>query len=136
MWQRVKKNRNGSPRSWSSTRDAPRPRRRRGVEHLAIRPKSDLALLYGLARIMLSRGWIDREFVEAHTSGFEAFRPSRRRLRSWSGRARATGLARSGSIALAEAIHEAERVSFWWTMGVNQGHQAVRTAQAIINLAF
>ena len=28
-----------------------------------------------------------------------------------------------------------KRVSFWWTMGVNQSHQAVRTAQAIINLA-
>ena len=27
------------------------------------------------------------------------------------------------------------RVSFWWTMGVNQSHQGVRTAQAIINLA-
>src|SRR4029077_14123092 len=26
-------------------------------------------------------------------------------------------------------------VSFWWTMGVNQGHEATRTAQAIINLA-
>ncbi len=35
----------------------------------------------------------------------------------------------------AQTIHEAERVSFWWTMGVNQSHQAVRTAQAIINLA-
>ena len=28
-----------------------------------------------------------------------------------------------------------KRVSFWWTMGVNQGHEATRTAQAIINLA-
>src|SRR5262249_48720799 len=28
-----------------------------------------------------------------------------------------------------------KRVSFWWTMGVNQSHEAVRTAQAIINLA-
>ena len=27
------------------------------------------------------------------------------------------------------------RVSFWWTMGVNQSHQGVRTAQAIIDLA-
>jgi len=26
-------------------------------------------------------------------------------------------------------------VSFWWTMGVNQGHESTRTAQAIINLA-
>ena len=30
---------------------------------------------------------------------------------------------------------QGERVSFWWTMGVNQSHQGVRTAQAIINLA-
>ena len=26
-------------------------------------------------------------------------------------------------------------MSFWWTMGVNQGYEAVRTAQAIINIA-
>ena len=26
-------------------------------------------------------------------------------------------------------------MSFWWTMGVNQSHEGVRTAQAIINLA-
>ncbi|WP_278382466.1 molybdopterin oxidoreductase family protein, partial [Clostridium tyrobutyricum] len=32
-------------------------------------------------------------------------------------------------------IHNGKRVSFWWTMGVNQGYQAVRTAQAIINIA-
>ena len=30
---------------------------------------------------------------------------------------------------------QGQRVSFWWTMGVNQSHQGVRTAQAIINLA-
>ena len=32
-------------------------------------------------------------------------------------------------------IGTGERVSFWWTMGVNQSHEATRTAQAIINLA-
>ncbi len=35
----------------------------------------------------------------------------------------------------ARTIHQGERVSFWWTMGVNQSYQGVRTAQAIINLA-
>src|SRR5205823_6746518 len=35
----------------------------------------------------------------------------------------------------AETIHAGARVSFWWTMGVNQSHEATRTAQAIINLA-
>jgi assimilatory nitrate reductase catalytic subunit len=32
-------------------------------------------------------------------------------------------------------VHEGKRVSFWWTMGVNQSHQGVRTAQAIIALS-
>src|SRR5213079_3743889 len=36
---------------------------------------------------------------------------------------------------LARTIHLGKRVSFWWTMGVNQSHEGVRTAQAIINLA-
>ena len=38
-------------------------------------------------------------------------------------------------LELAKIIHEGKRVSFWWTMGVNQSYEAVRTAQAIINLA-
>ena len=36
---------------------------------------------------------------------------------------------------LAATIHAGKRVSLWWTMGVNQSHEGVRTAQAIINLA-
>ena len=32
-------------------------------------------------------------------------------------------------------IHDGRRVSFWWTMGVNQSHQGTRTAQALIALA-
>ena len=35
----------------------------------------------------------------------------------------------------AQTIADGKRVSFWWTMGVNQGHESTRTAQAIINLA-
>lgn len=46
-----------------------------------------------------------------------------------------TGIHESVVERLAEAIHRGKRVSFWWTMGVNQSHQGVRTAQAIINLA-
>jgi len=36
---------------------------------------------------------------------------------------------------LVERIATRPRVSYWWTMGVNQGHESTRTAQAIINLA-
>ena len=43
------------------------------TQHLPLYPKSDLTLLYGIARILIERDWIDRDFIAAHTSGFEAF---------------------------------------------------------------
>lgn len=46
-----------------------------------------------------------------------------------------TGLKEEQILEFVELIHQGKRVSFWWTMGVNQGYEAVRTAQAIINLA-
>ena len=47
----------------------------------------------------------------------------------------ATGLGVEQLRRFAWTVHRGKRVSFWWTMGVNQGHEATRTAQAIINLA-
>src|SRR5207249_11002156 len=79
-------------------------------------------------------GAVDRAFVEGHTTGFDdfadhvaAFPPSRV--------AAETGLSTDALERLAATIANGERVSFWWTMGVNQSHQGTRTAQAIINLA-
>jgi anaerobic selenocysteine-containing dehydrogenase len=105
-----------------------------GAEHLAVRPKSDLVLLYAVARLLIERGWIDDDFIRSHTAGFEDFQafteayPLERA-------AAATGLQAEQIERLAEAIHSHERVSFWWMVGVNQGYEAVRTAQAIIDLA-
>jgi assimilatory nitrate reductase catalytic subunit len=101
--------------------------------HLAVRPKGDLALLYGLARILVQEGWIDRPFLEAHTEGFEDFADFLRRFDDARVEAE-SGIPPDRVRDLAERIRAARAVSFWWTMGVNQSHQAVRTAQAIINL--
>jgi assimilatory nitrate reductase catalytic subunit len=104
------------------------------TQHLAIRPKSDLELLYALAHILIREGWIDRAYIDPHTSGFDEFAsfvrdypPARA--------AAASGIAVERIEHLARTIHDGKRVSFWWTMGVNQSYQGVRTAQAIINLA-
>ena len=104
------------------------------TQHVALRPKSDLVLFYGLARVFIERDWIDAAWVAAHTSGFarlrahvQPFDPARVCAE--------TGLSPDAFERLARTIHEGKLVSFWWTMGVNQGHEATRTAQAIINLA-
>jgi anaerobic selenocysteine-containing dehydrogenase len=102
--------------------------------HLPLRPKSDLVLFHGLARILIDRGWIDRDFVENHTRGFAELRASLEAF-PLERVARETGLPAAQIEALAALIHGGQRVSFWWTMGVNQSHEGVRVAQAIINLA-
>lgn len=102
--------------------------------HLPVRPKADLALLYGIAHELIENDWIDREFIDAHTSGFEEFAAFVRGF-DVDRVSDETGLDPDAIRAAAHRIHEGSRVSFWWTMGVNQSHQGVKTAQAIINLA-
>jgi anaerobic selenocysteine-containing dehydrogenase len=104
------------------------------TQHLAVRPSSDLELLYGLGHLLIERGAVDHAFVEAHTSGFERYAahvadytPERV--------AAATGVDVGQLERCAATIAAGRAVSLWWTMGVNQSHQGTRTAQAIIDLA-
>ncbi len=133
MWQRVMRNRRNpvvivvDPRRTETAMAA--------TLHLPAKPKSDLTLLYGLAREVIRRGAVDPTFVAEHTAGYdefarfvEAFTPERV--------LRETGLGASDFETAAAAItRRGARVSYWWTMGVNQSHQATRTAQALINLS-
>lgn len=104
------------------------------TQHLPVYPKSDLSLFYGVAHILIERDWIDHDFIARHTSGFEAFADFVRPF-TLERVAAETQLPPATIEQFAETIHAGHRVSFWWTMGVNQSHQGVRTAQAIINLA-
>jgi anaerobic selenocysteine-containing dehydrogenase len=104
------------------------------TQHLPLQPKSDLWLFYGIAAELISQGWIDEDYIRAHTSGFDAFKTH---LADYSLEiaAEKSGLDLETLKSFARKIHEGKRVSFWWTMGVNQSHEGVRVAQAIINLA-
>lgn len=132
LWQRVMANRRSpaivviDPRTTETALSA--------TQHLALRPKSDLVLLYGVARALVARGAVNRPFIERHTTGFEEFAAFVQPFTPETVHA-ATGLEPAAFAQLVETIATRERVSFWWTMGVNQGHQSTRTAQAIINLA-
>jgi assimilatory nitrate reductase catalytic subunit len=132
MWQRLCRNRRSpkivviDPRKTETAMAA--------THHYPLLPRSDLVLFNGLANLFIERGWIDETFVRAHTVGFAELREHARDF-SPERVAQATGLSAPQLDELARLIHDGERVSFWWTMGVNQGHEAVRTAQSIINLA-
>lgn len=103
------------------------------TQHVALRPKSDLVLFYGLAARLIERGAVDRGFVERHTEGFEAFEAFVAEFDA----ARVlveTGLEAAEFDAFVDAVARGERVSIWWTMGVNQSHEGVRVAQAIVDV--
>ncbi|EOU1755323.1 molybdopterin-dependent oxidoreductase [Clostridium perfringens] len=99
-----------------------------------IKTKGDLALFYTLANVLIEKGWIDQDYIDNYTEGFEDFKEHVKKYTLEDVEER-TGISKMRVLELAKIIHEGKRVSFWWTMGVNQSYEAVRTAQAIINLA-
>jgi len=132
MWQRVLQNKNSpqiivvDPRRTETAMNA--------TQHVALKPKSDLVLLYGIANLLIQNDWIDLEFIERNTNDFADFASFARQF-TLEKVAAETNLSPEEILQFAETIHRGKAVSFWWTMGVNQGHEATRTAQAIINLA-
>jgi assimilatory nitrate reductase catalytic subunit len=103
-------------------------------EWFGLKPKTDLTLLYALAHVLIKENWLDQKYIDEHTEGFAEFKNA---VESFTPEyaQKITGIASERISGLAKMIHEGKAVSFWWTMGVNQSYEAVRTAQAIINLA-
>ena len=133
IWQRVRNNKIPDrkiividPRKSETARNAD--------VHYPIRWKSDLTLMYTLANQIIGKDYVDHGFVDEHTEGYEEFREFVKAFTLERG-SEATGLSREQILELVELIHNGKAVSFWWTMGVNQGYEAVRTAQSIMNLA-
>ena len=132
MWQRVMRNQRTpeiivvDPRKTETAMAA--------TQHLALRPKSDLALFYGLAAHLVKLGAVDQKFIDSHTEGYASFVEF---LEAYSleSAVEATGLEYTQLSQIARLLASGKRVSFWWTMGVNQSYEGTRLAQSMINLA-
>jgi anaerobic selenocysteine-containing dehydrogenase len=132
LWQRVMRNRRNpeiiviDPRATETAQAATR--------HVMLKPKGDLALLYALAHCILRDGRTDPASIE-RTEDLEQFKVF---LADYAPEAVAerTGMEVEEIESLARTVSEpGKRVSWWWTMGVNQSYEGVRAAQAMINLA-
>jgi anaerobic selenocysteine-containing dehydrogenase len=132
LWQRVMRNRRNpriiviDPRSTETAQAA--------TQHVAIRPKGDLPLLHALLHCIIRDGRIDPASI-AHCEGYEDLAVF---VTDYSPEsiAERVGIPAAEIEALAQIVSDpTKRVSWWWTMGVNQSYEGVRTAQAMINLA-
>ena len=132
MWERVLRNQNNpeiiviDPRCTETAMAA--------TQHLQVRPKNDLALLYAITKLLIENDHVDHEFVQAHTIGFDELRQHVEKF-DVDSVASAAGISVESIQKVAETIGTRKSVSLWWTMGVNQSYEGTRTAQAMINIA-
>ena len=133
LWGRVRQNQ--APGHKIIVIDPRRSETAMNADHwYGLKWRNDLLLLYTIAHLLIEKDYLDHRFIEEHTEHFEEFKEFVKAYTLERG-AKGTGLSEEQILELVELIHSGKRVSFWWTMGVNQGYEAVRTAQAIINLA-
>ena len=102
--------------------------------HLPIKPRSDLALINGLIHILIEHDRIDREYIVAHTTGFDALRESVREYTPERVSA-ITGLSIDLLYRTATLYGNARAAFIGWTMGVNHSTKGTETVNAINNLA-
>ncbi|MFP5226384.1 MAG: molybdopterin oxidoreductase family protein [Acidobacteriota bacterium] len=102
--------------------------------YLPVRPRSDLALLNGIAHLLIRDGLIDRDYIERHTSGFDELRQSVARYDpEFVGGI--TGLDPELIRKVAHLYGNARAGFIGWTMGVNHSSKGTDTVTAINNLA-
>lgn len=94
----------------------------------------DLALLTGIAKRIDEMQVSDREFLQDHCDGWEAFSLHLRSL-DWDEICRKSGVTREEIDQIANRYAKAKRVVFSWTMGITHHRHGVNNVQAIANLA-
>ena len=93
----------------------------------------DIALLNGVAKVVIERGWVNDEFVANYTDGFEEFQQELE-IVSWEEITASSGIAKETIEKLAEQYIKSEKVIFAWAMGITHHEHGVENVQSIVNL--
>jgi len=102
--------------------------------YLPLKPRSDLALINAILRIIIDENLYNREYVERHTTGFNELRASLAPY-TLEYSAQITGLAPELIHKTALLYGNAKAAFIGWTMGVNHSTKGTETVNAINNLA-
>ena len=102
--------------------------------YLPLKPRSDIALLNGMIHLLIENGLIDREYIAAHTTGFDQLGESV--LKYTPDRvSQLTGLTPEQIYKAAMIYGRAAAPFIGWTMGVNHSTKGTETVNVINNLA-
>ena len=109
-----------------------------GTMNVQPRVGGDLALLRGVAKVVLERAQtdpkaIDHEFLQRCTTGFEVYR-SLVEETGWAEIVRQSGVEEKAIRQLAEVYLGADRTVVAWCLGLTQQEHGVDTVREIVNL--
>jgi assimilatory nitrate reductase catalytic subunit len=110
------------------------PITRRADLYLPVRPGTDIALLMAMLHVILRDGLEDREFIAAHTTGFEQVRDSVSEYTPEIA-ARITGVPPDAIEKAAHWFAEAERAIALHARGIEHHSKGVENCLGVINLA-
>jgi assimilatory nitrate reductase catalytic subunit len=102
--------------------------------YLPVKPRSDIALVNGIAHILIRDGLVNKEYIARHTSGFDELKQFLEKFHP-EAVAKTTGLAVDMIERVALLYGRAKAAFIGWTMGVNHSTQGAETVNAINNLA-
>ncbi|MBM4069248.1 MAG: FdhF/YdeP family oxidoreductase [Planctomycetes bacterium] len=94
----------------------------------------DVALLTGIAKLLVESDAIAADFIAKCTDGFDAF-AGQVRATTWQEIERNSGVERATITRMADMYAAARNVVFGWTMGITHHEHGVANVRAIVNLA-
>jgi formate dehydrogenase major subunit len=102
--------------------------------HLQIRLGGDQALLQAIGSLLVQWDAVDRDFVDTHTDGYDAWR-AHAEMVDWQFVLRATGLERKQIVDAAHMLAQSSATIWCWAMGLTQHRNAVAAIKEVVNLA-
>jgi len=94
----------------------------------------DVAFFNGVAKVLLENDWIDRNFIQGHTSGFEDMSTAIQG-QDWDTLERHSGTIKNEMARFAEMYSKAATAVFIWSMGLTQHQFGVDNVKSLINVA-
>ena len=94
----------------------------------------DIAFLSGVMKILFAEGWVNQNFIDRHTTGFEELKAHLAAM-DWETLEKDAGLDRASMQEFAELLRDAKNAVLVWSMGITQHPFGGDGVLAILNLA-
>jgi molybdopterin-dependent oxidoreductase alpha subunit len=102
--------------------------------YLQIKAGGDIALMHGIAKVLLEKQAVAFDFIANATEGWNDFRQLVE-AESWDEIEKHAGVSRADIVHVADHYIRAKNVVFGWCMGITHHEHGVANVQTIVNLA-